>query len=164
MFVFLFCDNNKDSTLVCSRFVNIYCTICSFWSTKVPVRNRKKKQCIPLSYATGFRWGRTGEADALTDVSETRFQSRISALYSLGLAMVTRITLVLHTLPKGLFAWSSSSHHLTLVFTAMLLPLLAAQMNTAQRAHTNTGWLQAETALGVKGPSAEGARTVHWQM
>ena len=43
MFVFLFCDNNKDSTLVCSRFVNMYCTICSFWSTKVPVRNRKKK-------------------------------------------------------------------------------------------------------------------------
>lgn len=76
----------------------------------------------------------------------SRFQSRKGVLCSLGLDMFTRITaLVLHTLPKGLFAWSSSSfYRLTLVFIAVLLPLLAATANTAQRQYANPGWLEEE--------------------
>ncbi len=83
-----------------------------------------------VTACTGFRWGRIGVADALTDASVQAFNPEYVCC-TLGLDMVTRITtLVLHTLPKGLFAWSSSSHLLTIVFIAMLLPLLAARVHT----------------------------------
>lgn len=63
--------------------------------------------------------------------------------------MVTRMTCVLHTLPRGLFA-QSPFQCLTLVFVAMLLPLLAASMKNI-------------TEATAQPEGAGGAQSANWQ-
>lgn len=103
--------------------------------------------CSLLVRVSGER--RTGVEDDLTDVFVQGFNPECVVFFRPGYGNQNYNTCFAHVtqgfICLNLLLPSNGS------FIAMLLPLLAARVNTAERQHTTPGWLQAETALSAKG-------------
>lgn len=162
-----FCDNNKQEQYVSMQLL---LTFIIPYIVSDPLRYllEKKKQCIPL-LACLYRFQvRQDRCDSCPYSGIcTRFQSRIRVFYSLGLDMVTRITtLVLHTLPKGFICLILLllPYHLTLFFFCHCAPSAGCTSEHSTQTIYKARLDVSRHSVQCCEPSAEGARTVHWQM
>lgn len=153
---------NKDSTLLSSCFVNIYCTICCLWPTKVHVWNRKKNSaylCLMLLYLAEVVpvW----QMPLQMYLCKVLIQNTWVILFKPGygnqnytcFAHVTQGFICLIHLPV-----SDSSFH------CHVAPSAGCMNEHSTETIYKPGLAVGRDSNVCQGPSADGAVTVHWQM